>query len=300
MSTPNLHDVVLQALDLHASYKLPHLRLEPAHKRIVVASGNALPTGRILFSNEQAICCSEGRYQALLEQNSEIDSAVIVSASGAKHAPIIIDELLSRGLPTYLVTSTEHSPASDRLPADRVFTTRSTDEPITYNVSTYMGMILARTHEDPATIKEHLLETILPLIPDFTKYKAFYLLFQPRFEEQLEMFTTKFDELFGGRLNGRCYTWEQTLHAKTVVPWAKELFISFGYKNDDFGISRLNLPLPDQPGFACVMATGYFIIGHIQAQFPPWFKQHSENYKLEQERLFRELEDKQTNLNGNG
>src|ERR1035441_4045818 len=64
---------------------------------------------------------------------------------------------------------------------------------------------------------------------------------------------TKFDELFGGRLTGRCYTTEQTLHAKTVVPWEKELFIGIGVNNEDFGTERLNIPLPDDAGYVAMM-----------------------------------------------
>jgi hypothetical protein len=100
------------------------------------------------------------------------------------------------------------------------------------------------------------------------------------------MFMTKFDELFGGRVNGRCYTSEQTLHAKTVVPWEKELFISFGVKNEDFGTQRLDVPLPQKAGFVAMVATGYYVIGHIQRQKPPWFKQHADEYARIQKALF--------------
>ena len=52
MNIPDLNEVVIKALDLHSSYEIPELRLPAARKRLVVASGNALPTGRILFSGE--------------------------------------------------------------------------------------------------------------------------------------------------------------------------------------------------------------------------------------------------------
>ena len=44
MTFKNLSEVVLDALTLHASYTLPAIDLPRAQKRLVVASGNALPT----------------------------------------------------------------------------------------------------------------------------------------------------------------------------------------------------------------------------------------------------------------
>lgn len=287
---PDLHDVVLRALELHASYEVPQLRFPPARKRLVIASGNALPTGRILFSNEDALFLDEGQYGKVLERDSAIDSAVVISASGKKHAPVIVGHLLARGLTPYLVTCSPDSPAAALLPRDHVFATKSNPEPITYNTSTYLGMILAQTREDPASITRHVVDVARPMIPDFTRYKAFYLMVGPEYDVVCPMFITKFDELFGGRLTGRCYTTEQTMHAKTVVPWEQELFIGFGYRNQDFGSARLNIPLPAKAGFAAMIATGYYVIGHIQAQMPPWFKEHAEEYAKIQQALFKKVE----------
>jgi len=59
MGIPDLHEVVIQALDLHASSEIPQLRFPPARMRLVIASGNALPTGRIIFAYEPALFCDE-------------------------------------------------------------------------------------------------------------------------------------------------------------------------------------------------------------------------------------------------
>jgi len=286
MAIPDLDEVTLAALDLHASYEIPRIALAPARKRLVIASGNALPTGRVLFSDEPALFCDEGQYRAVLEREREVDSGVVISASGTKHAPIIVRDLLDRGLSTYLITCNAKSPAGLLLPAGRVFETRAQPEPITYNTSTYMGMMLAKTREEPKAIKQHLVEKVAPLIPDFNLSEAYYLMLRPEFDVEREMFITKFDELFGARINGRCYTTEQTLHAKTVVPWEKELFISFGVKNEDFGLQRLEIPLPDNAGFVAMVATGYYVIGRIQRVKPPWFKQHADEYARIQKALF--------------
>ncbi len=288
MSIPDLHEVVLAALDLHASYQIEPLELKPAKRRLVVASGNALPTGRILFADEGAHFSDEGQYERLLDSEINFDSAVLISASGTKHAPNILQHLLNRGHSPYLITCDRSSPAAALLPPRQVIETRKLEEPITYNTSTYLGMILSKTREDPATIRRHLLDRVEPLIPDFARYAAFYLMLVPEHDLLREMFVTKFDKLFGGRVNGRCYTSEQTLHAKTVVPWDRELFISFGSRNESFGSERLTIPLPEKAGFAATMAAGYYVIGRLQEQFPPWFKQHAEGYAETQLRLFTE------------
>lgn len=281
----NLNEVVLDALELHASYSLPRPKFQRSKCRLVVASGNALPTGKVLFRGERCVFADEGQYQNALRTNREIDSAVVISASGEKHAPVIVSHLLKRRLSTYLLTCVENSSAARLLPHSRVFVTRSNPEPITYNTSTYIGMMLARTRENPAEIKRHLLKTVKPLIPDFRKYVAFYLMVSSEFDLLREMFITKFDELFGPRVLGRCYTKDQTFHAKTVVPWNKELFISFEVENHYFGTARLAVPLPERAGFVAAVATAYYVIGHIQEQFPPWFKRNADSYKRLQQSL---------------
>jgi hypothetical protein len=258
----------------------------------VIASGNALPTGRILFSGERVVFSDEGQYGAVLKANPDVDASVVISASGSKHAPILIGDLIKRRLRPHLITCSPQSPAAMMLPAERVLATRSNPEPITYNTSTYLGMILSRTRENPLKIKRHLLKAVQPRLANLAKFKAFYLLLPSEFEAVAPMFVTKFDELFGGRVTGRCYTVDQTLHAKTVIPWDEELFISFGYHNRDFGLSqcRLHIPLPADAGPAFTIAAGYYVIGNLQSQMPPWFKEHAEEYRRIQNKLFDKLE----------
>jgi hypothetical protein len=234
------------------------------------------------------VFASESQYQRVLERMPDLDHAVVISASGGKHAPILIKDLIRRGLMPHLITCDADSPAARLLAKDRVTATRSQAEPLTYNTSTYLGMILAKTREDPAQIKRFILDEIQPALPDFAPYRAFYLMLRPRFEVEREMFVTKFDELFGGRISGRCYTTEQTLHAKTVVPWDKELFVALGCANAHFGSARLQIKLPDNAGFAQMLAVGYYLIGRIQKAMPPWFKQHVGAYERLQSQLFAE------------
>jgi hypothetical protein len=286
---PNLNDVVLSALDLHSSYRIPALDLPPARRRLVVASGNALPTGRIVFAGQDAVFADEGQYQALLASDKSFDGGVVISASGTKHGPVMVEHLKAAGLDPYLLTCAPDSPAAKLLDPSHVVATKSQPEPITYNTSTYMGMILSRTGESAAAIRKHLLDSVRPKVPDLRKYRAFYLIVPEEFGLEIPMFITKFDELFGGRVAGRCYTLGQTLHAKTVVPWKKELFISFGEKNKLFGSARLDIRLPRNAGLAGMLATGYYVIGHIQKQLPAWFRKNAADYAIIQKKLFEKL-----------
>ncbi|HUU09206.1 MAG TPA: hypothetical protein VM431_01550 [Phycisphaerae bacterium] len=288
-----LSEVVMDALALHAEQKPPELKRGGGRRPIVVGSGNAYETGRIIFRDADAVFADEGQYPLALERTPTIDEAVVLSASGGKHAPGIVKDLLGRGLDTFLVTCNGESDAARLLDEAHVTVTRSLPEPITYNTSTYLGMILAKTQEDPARIREHIENEVEPRLGDMTAFSAFYLLVEPRYDVQRGMFITKFDELFGPRVNGRCYTTEQTVHAKTVVPWEKELFISFGYENRIFGhaSARLNVPLFDDAGDAAVVAIGYYVVGRIQQQFPPFFMENADRYKALQPQLFQQLHD---------
>lgn len=283
---PTLDRIVLEALDLHASYPVPSLKFKKARQRVVIASGNALPTGKVLFHDENAQFYDESQAASVLKRSGRADSYVVISASGAKHAPLIVADILRKGHVPSLITCDMDSPAARLLPGKNVVCTKKIDEPITYNTSTYMGMMLTRTRENPRRIREHLVKRVTPILPDFTKYRSFYFIVPAQFQIELEMFRTKFDELFGGRICGRCYTFEQTMHAKTVVPWEKELFVSFGQRNDVFGLERLHVPLPDNPGFVAMLATAYFVVGKIQSRKPAWFERNANRYKKFQDALF--------------
>jgi hypothetical protein len=144
-----------------------------------------------------------------------------------------------------------------------------------------MGMILAKTREDPAQTLRFIGSEVAPLTrKDVTAFDAFYLIVPSRFDGIREMFLTKFDELFGPMVCGRVFTMEQTKHAKTVVPSDKEMFISFGEPNDVFGRAeaRLAIPLPEDADYGAMMAIGYFVIGRMQSQLPAYFQDNIAGY----------------------
>jgi hypothetical protein len=302
--TKDLQEVVIDALRLHAAPSFPppdlRARLGKPTRRFVVGSGNAFATGKVLFADEDAVFADEGQYREELEraQALGIDAAVVISASGEKDAPEIVKHLRDNfpKMPTHLMTCNGASTAAELLRQhqgeDHVIVTPRNPEPITYNTSTYLGMIIAKTHEEAGPILRHIEAEVAPRIPaDLAKYSSFYLIVESKFGLVREMFVTKFDELFGPMLVGRCYTWAQTRHAKTLVHSEKELFINFGvdYENVLFGHedARLHIPVPEWAGYAAMVAIGYYVIGRIQAQLPAWFKWNADRYKAWQDAQFR-------------
>ncbi len=282
----NLDQCVLNALRLFQEQKLPVLKL-PAFKRpLVVGSGNAAVTGKILFAEKDTVFADESSYLGKLKAVHSIDGAILISASGGKHAPIIAKELKKRKKKVILLTNNLNAPA--RLFADEMVVFPRQPEPYTYNVSTYLGMILSKSRENPQGILRHI--RALTIRRDLKKYDAFFLLVPPEFDFLGEMFLTKFDELFGPKVSGRVFTVEQAKHAKTVVPSEKELFISFGWKNTLFGMpgNRWDVPLPKGAGYGALMAIGYYIIGQIQKQHPPHFKRNIERYVKKTSSMFGE------------
>ena len=293
-----LHEVVLDALAFDVDHKdelwLPDFGA--AGRILVVGSGNAYATGKIIFRNRDAVFADEGQYVHALQidRDPPTDCGVVISSSGDKDAPEMVNALLADGLETYLLTCNENASAAAPLDDTHVFCTPKQDEPITYNTSTYVGMILAHTDENPGEIREHIVNEVKPVIDerfdDLRRAETFYLLVHPRFDAVREMLLTKFDELFGPMINGRCYTPEQTAHAKTLVASDGELFISFDpldAADPIFGKkSRLNVPMPAGCKAAAMVAIGYYVIGRIQeARTEDWYRASADRYKRIQQGL---------------
>jgi hypothetical protein len=288
-SIPDLDVAVLGALDLFAETQTPWPMVERFKRPLVVGSGNGAVAGRLLFSTIDAVFADESCYQETLHRTPYIDGAILVSASGDKSAVGIDEYLKQRGLPVILLTDNPHSPAGAILDPADVHVFAHNREPYTYNTSTYLGMLLSKDKEDPKAIHDHITQVIDPLIPkDLSKYDSFFFTVPTWGEAHREMFTTKFDELFGSRVTARAFTHEQTKHAKTVVPSDTEFFISLGDDGKDVGPAshRLVIPLPAGQGAGALMMIGYYVIGQIQKQNPPYFKQNIARYCEEISHVF--------------
>ncbi|MFA7245078.1 MAG: hypothetical protein WC070_02740 [Candidatus Magasanikbacteria bacterium] len=285
---PNLDIAVLGALELFMSSSLAKLDVK-FKKPLVVGSGNGAVTGRVLFSDRDAVFADESTYLEKIDNIKGIDGAVLISASGSKHAILIARELKKRGIDTLLLTNNNNAPAKRFIKQENFFVFPKNREPYTYNTSTYMGMIFGKTHEEPEHIYNFILKkTSKEIKKKFNKYDAYYLIVPEKFSAMSEMFNTKFDEMFQPVVSGRVFTAEQSKHAKSVVKNDKELFISFGYDNKTFGLAknRLNITLPKNVDYAGFMAIVYYVLGRVQAEYPPYFQKGIVNYCKNASKIF--------------
>lgn len=276
---PDLDVAVLGALELFKKENLPKIKLDMCKRPLVVGSGNAEATGKIIFQDFDAIFASESNFEDKLKAIKTIDGVILVSASGEKHAPIIAKTAKKYNKHVTLITNSRDSSAGKELDHKHEYDEYifpKNREPYTYNTSTYLGMILGYTGEDPSGIYQFIQKNIHSLsFPDLGEYDKFYLIVPPQLSGIIRMLQVKFIELFGRQVARDVETSEYVPHATTVVP-SEELFISFGYENKTWGEpkNRLNIPLPEKASYGALMAISYYIVGQIQKQHPPFFKEN--------------------------
>jgi hypothetical protein len=281
---PNLDVCVLAALELFSKQPLPKINI-PYKRPLVVGSGNAIATGRIIFEKFDAIFADESTVDTKLKNIKAIDGVVLLSASGGKHAPIIAKKAKKAKKKVILITNTKNSDAEKF--ADKTYIFPKNREPYTYNTSTYMGYILGYTKENPQKILKFIKTKIDKLkLPNFSKIKKYYLVIPEEFEGVIRLLNVKFIELFARNIARDIETFEYIPHATTIVP-SEELFITFGKKmNPLFGKNQLFIPLPKNADYATMMTVGYYIIGKIQKSQPAWFKQNIDNYMKKASKVF--------------
>lgn len=269
----NVDECVLNALGLFMKQGVPVLDRGEFKNPLVVGSGNAAETGKIIYEDVDAVPATESTYERELDARASIDGGVLISASGGKSSLGIAENLKERGLETKLLTCNPNAPAKKFIEEGNVFVFPKNPELYTYNTSTYMGMILGKTQEDPKKIYEFLKREIEPRLPDFSDKTGFYFLLPKEFDNIKKMFQVKFEELFGRRFGRDFYTPQFAQeHATDIVVAPHEIAISIGYNNKEFCEDRLNLPLPLWADYGTMMAVGYYTIGKIQSQKPAWFK----------------------------
>jgi len=278
---PNLDESVLAALNffIKESPKFPDKLFNALP--IIVGSGNAYNAGRVIFRNQAGFFANESNFKKILKdyrpliKTGLIKEALIISASGEKDSVWEIKLAKKLALKTILFTCESNSSAAKI--ADQVFIFKKLREPYTYNVSTYLAMILAA---EKAQAKKILLALKnLPFPKDFANYKAYSFILPDEFIDIAPMLEIKRHELFGPRLSIRAFSQGEARHAKFVIPWDKELIISFG-ENKFFGAKkqRWEIKIEKQTKAALIMALSYFIIGKIQAIKPSYFKNHIKDY----------------------
>ena len=156
----DLDECVMNALNLFAdaATEFPKPNLAKYARPLVVGSGNAIATGRIVFDAMDAVYADESGYAQKLDAVGSIDGVVLFSAAGGKHAPIIAKDVKARGREIILFTCNPNPPAQDDVDACHVFPSRA--EPYTYNTSTYMGMMMACLVEDPQAEAKRIIDHI--------------------------------------------------------------------------------------------------------------------------------------------
>ena len=282
MEIINLDENVIKTLDFFAENKVPKLNLKKFDLPFVIGSGNAYNTGAILFSDKAAVLADESNFKRLIKAYAKaikqnlINQVIIISASGEKDSVWEVELAKKYKLKTTLLTCEAESSAAKK--ADEVVVYRKIAEPYTYNVSTYLGMILSATKEDPQMIK-HLIKKIR-LPKNFAQYKSFSFVLPDRFAGICPMIDIKKSELFGPHLSLRAFPEGHARDAKFVIPSNEELVISIGCENKYFGQSkhRWSIDLQDEIGFGLMLCLTYYLIGKIQAIKPAYFKENIENY----------------------
>ncbi len=280
---PDLDVAVMGALELFANAQLPQIDL-PLKRPLVIGSGNAEYVGRILFKDFDAVFASESSYEDSLARISDIDGAVLISASGSKHALMIGKKLKDIGVKAWLLTNNSEAPAREYIDPDKFLVFPKNREPYTYNTSTYLGLILAKTRENPDTIRAFI-ETHISddLVPSFSARPAFTFILPGQYSDLRHMLRTKFDELFGPKLVGRFFTTEEFKHAKSVVKDPDELFINFS-DSPTGQANELRLSLPE--GYGAALAVTYYVVGLIQRSKAPYFKENIARYTEEASAIF--------------
>jgi hypothetical protein len=283
---PDLDEVVVGALSYLEALTLPSIRVTKHTRPLVVGSGNALSVGKILSRETDAVCVDESVFKETCA-HGYFDAVYIISASGAKHADGIAEEATLAGIPVYLITSTEHSPASALLPTEHTFVYPHVREPYTYNTSTYLAMLYGNERVSPERVRMHIETVIDPLLSDLQSYTAFLMVVPTAFSYVCSMYEIKFDELFGPYILGRATTSEGVKHAKTIVTAPHQCLVSFGeevsYGNPG---RRLTIPLFDDITYPEMIAIGYYVIGKIQKAHEPYFKENIQSYVTEAGAMF--------------
>ena len=287
---PDLDIAVLAALELFFNKKIPEFNI-PYKKPLIVGSGNAAATGKILFNDKDAVFADESDFEKKLSGIKNIDGVVLISSSGEKHSSKIVKISQKKyKKPIILITNTKNSSAEKNLDNNgKVYFFPKNREPYSYNVSSYLGMIFGKTKEDPEKIYKFIEKKISKIaLSKFYKYNKFYFLMPSEFKELNRFFQIKFTELFGRKIAKDIETFEQVKHANTIVESNDELFISFGNKKKLCGKNTLFIPLPKNASYASVFCIGYYIIGLIQKNHPPWFKKNLVNYTKKASKIFNE------------
>lgn len=277
----NLDESLISALKFFQKKPVPKLIKLDDGLKIIVGSGNAYNAAKIIFKDQVALFASESDFKAKLKSaqvliaKGVIKDLIVISASGEKDAIWEVEEANKHKLNTILMTCSPNSSAAKL--ANKTIVYDKIAEPQTYNISTYLGMILSKTKENPKEIEKFIKTLKLP--KNFKNYKAYSFILPDEFVAISPMLDIKKHELFGHHVSIRSFSFGEARHAKFVIPSKDELVISLG-GNKYFGIKdhRFQIKMPKNYSAGLVMALTYFIIGKIQENKAAYYKKNIANY----------------------
>lgn len=286
---PNLNESLLSALQFFQKSPVPEFINLDSGMKIIVGSGNAYNTGKIIFNDQVALFANESNFKSILKsskgliEQKVIKEVIVISASGEKDAVWEVEAAKENELNTILMTCSPDSRAAKI--ADHVLVYEKIPEPQTYNISTYLGMILSKTKEDPKQIESFIKKLYLP--KNFKDYKAYSFILPDEYVDITPMLDIKKHELFGHHVSIRSFSHGEARHAKFVMPSKDELVISLG-ENLHFGLKnhRKQIIMPRKFSAGLVMSLTYFIIGKIQESKPSYYKDNIAQYCKEGPRAY--------------
>ena len=274
----NLDLVVMAALDLFSSDLSVNIPDFAFKKPVIVGSWNAKNTSKILYENRDVYYADENNYKEIISM-TWVDWVIIFSASWGKHAPIVAEYAKQKNIEVKLVTCNENNETEKFIWKENIIVTPRNLEPYTYNTSTYMWWIIAKTKENPSKILAYIENDLSKkLLIDFTKYDSFLFVIPNKFASMAPLIEVKFIELFWRNIARDIKTFEELKHAITVVPNPRELCIRFWKEDIYFSGDILDIGLPDFLWLAWFMSVSYYIVWVLQNQFPPYFKNNIEDY----------------------
>ena len=283
MRYPSLREVALHAVAHLSRREVPRLPRIP-HCSLIIGSGNAAATGKALYP--AMIHATESDYH---EKLSAARHVVLISASGAKHAPSIARQAREAEKRVLLITTNPDAPA--KAYAERTIITPAVEEPYTYNTSTYAGMLAMLPEKHEWKQVHQLDKKSIRIIPG-RKPRMITFILPARLAWLKDFILTKGDELFAPRIAFRAFTSEEVKHAKTIIPDKREYFILLTTPDRAVRILlqerwQTRLILPEASKAVSLLMT-YVLIGRLQEAMPDWFGTHLPAYEKLLQNVFPE------------
>lgn len=112
---------VVAAFELFMQQRIPRLDFGCCKKPLVVGRWNAAFKVKILLEKADAVFADESTYEAKLASIRGIDGAILISASGKKHAESIARDLKTPGYDRRLLACNPDAPAATHFERTKVF-----------------------------------------------------------------------------------------------------------------------------------------------------------------------------------